>query len=220
VSPVHLITPEQIAAPFVAGGWEDRTVDPDDESKFRLPTSDGIALLVGVGATVRAGDMSFSPSIGVQHNGTSRLVAEFLGRQPGAGQNLSSTGVVLAEVLNKHGIPMAPYRRWRITSPQEAQSLAEVIYADVIQYGVPEFSEIRSLDELIDRLQAQKRYQALSGHLAVACGIAGRRGQAESSLREYADASRGQQGPMLQQSQGFLARFAEHFGFGSEYLIK
>lgn len=218
VSKLQLISSEQIAAIFTAGGWEDRTVDPDDDFKFRLQFADDIAFYVGLGPSVQATSVRFSPNVGVQHAATSRLVAEFLGLQSSVGDSLCSIGMALADILNRNGISVASFQRWRIASFGELRPVLEAIYSDVVEYGISEFSEIRSLDGFIERLQAQSRHQTLSGHLAVACGIADRRTQAESALREYFDSSRGQRGFVLQQTRAFVSKFTEYFGFGSECL--
>jgi hypothetical protein len=211
-----LITLEQIAAPFITGGWEDRTVDRD-EPRFRRRISDDIAIQTGLRPIAKGRSVRFAPTVGAQHAETGRLVAEFLGLPPSAGENLSSTGVVLADVLYTRGVALTASReRWQITSPQQGDAVAEQVYKDVVEYGVPELSAIRSLDDLIERLHGQRRHQIQSGHLAVACGLAGRQPQAESALREFAEPAQEQEGPLLEQTRGFVTRFVEHFGFGAQ----
>ena len=113
---------------------------------------------------------------------------------------------------------MATFERWRITSPQESDAVAETIFNDVVEYGLPEFSAVRTLDDLIERLRGERRHQMQTGHLAIACALAGRRAEAEGALREFAEPMREQQGAMLDQTRGFITGFVEHFGFGAELL--
>lgn len=213
-----LITQEQIAAPFIAGGWEDRTVERD-EPRFRRRVSDDIAIQAGLRPIVKGGSLRFAPNLGAQHEETGRLVTAFLGLPLSAGVNLSSTGVVLADVLYARGVALTASReRWQITSPQQSDAVASQVYSDIIEYGISELGGIRSLDDLIERLQGQRRQQIQSGHLAVACGIAIRRAQAESALAEFAEPAQQQDGALLEQTRGFISRFVEHFGFGAEYV--
>src|SRR4051812_25456558 len=115
-----LITPEQVATPFIAGGWEDRTVDPEIQLTFRLPASDEIFIYAGIIPSFRRESVYFTPSLGAQNAATSSLVAEFRGSPASAGANLSSTGFGLEDVLRRNGVAMATFERWRITSPAQS----------------------------------------------------------------------------------------------------
>ncbi len=143
VSKLQLISSEQVAAVFTAGGWEDRTVDSDDDFEFRLQYADDISFYVGLGPSFHAGSVRFYPNLGVQHLTTSRLVVEFLGLQPSAGDSLCSIGVGLADILDRNDTSVAPFQRWRIASPEEARPVVEDIYSDVVEFGIP--SLVRSV---------------------------------------------------------------------------
>ncbi|WP_211763803.1 hypothetical protein [Kutzneria sp. CA-103260] len=215
---MQLITFEQIVAPFFADDWEDPTGDRD-EPRFRRQFTDDIAITVGLNPVTRESSVRFSPSLGVQHVATSRLATEFLGRPPDAGVTLSSTGITVEDVLHRNGFTfMTTFERWQITSPQQSVTVAETIYNDVVEYGLPEFSAVRSLGDLIERLRGERRHQMQTGHLAIACALADSQVEAESALREFAAPMQKQQGAMLDQTRRFITGFVEHFGFGAEHV--
>lgn len=216
VSALQVTTVERVAAQFMEGGWQNRS--DEDNPRFRLQVTDDIAIYVGLGPEEYANGIAFAPNLGVQHADTSRLFAEFRGLSPNAGKDLCSAGFSLADVFRGKGISNPVARRWRISSLGEASQLAELIYRDIVEFGTSEFSDINSLDGLIDYIQARQRFQVMSGHLAVACALAGRRDEAEDALREYSDSMPSQKGAMLIKSQEFISNFSRYFGFGASFL--
>ena len=99
--------------------------------------------------------------------------------------------------LLPHISPTDMADRWLVRSEADADSVTHKAAGDLDSYGLPFLRSFRNLDDVISYLENED--QMLSVHLAVACGIAGRQAQAEDALRDYANASQDQRGPMLRQ---------------------
>ena len=163
------------------------------------------------------GGIKFTLLLGVRHLEVSALVSRFMGYAETG--RTATFGRSLIDLL-PHISPIDVADRWLVRSEADVDSVTQRAAGDLDGYGLPFLRSFRNLDDVISYLENEDRYQMLSAHLAVACGIAGRQAQAEDALRDYANASQDQGGSMLRQSQDFLSNFVQHFGFGGEFVSR
>ena len=189
----------------------------DDESgvvAFARQEVEDVVYQLDLLRDVKVDSINFSVILGVRHVELSVLVSRLLGR---AGVGRAATfGRSLIDLL-PHISPADLANRWRVRSEVNLEVVVEKAIGDLETFGMPFLRSFRNLEDIILYLETERRYQMMSGQLAVACGLAGRRSEAEDALREYVNAAQNQRGAMLQQSQNFLSNFTDHFGFGTEF---
>ncbi|MER7694702.1 hypothetical protein [Streptomyces sp. NPDC097610] len=188
------------------------------EPIFAIERPHGIAYQIGLNPQVKPDRVIFHPSLGLMHLETSGLVAAFTGRQFRGMAGACSMGAGLSDLLYEEGIAMAPYVRWTVRSEDEATREIDTLWSDLQDYGFPYLESVRSLQDLIAKMQSAARYQELSGHLAVACALEGMEADAVNALREYAEKAQGQQGDILNRSRSFISSFVVHFQIGESVL--
>ncbi|MCC3767758.1 hypothetical protein [Streptomyces sp. UNOC14_S4] len=191
-----------------ADGW---TQTDYEEPAFAIQGTADVFFQVSLNQTAKDYGVAFFPSLGVRHVETSRLVAQFKGLQPSAGEGVASFGCGLADLLYLHGYEMAPFKRWLIRDSGAIDAVVTLLCEDLETYAAPFFRSLSTLGAIIDRIEQEKRHQAQSGHLAVANALAGRTSQALDALSEYAEAARSQRPPMSTQSWGFIESFIDYF---------
>jgi hypothetical protein len=199
----------EVARALQGRGWKQTDFD---EPAFVLSENDEVAFRISLNQVSRDYGVAFFPALGVQHLEASRLVAQFKGR-PRAAQPGASFGCSLADLLFEDGIARAPYERWLVEESAKVIAVVEVLLADITTYAMPFFRSLPTLDDIIRRLeQVPNRYEAQSGHLAVALALAGREPAAIDALAEFASFARGRSQQMAAQSQKFIDAFSHHFG--------
>jgi hypothetical protein len=206
-----------LAAQLESSGWRrvGQVYDEPGVAGFARQEVEDIAYQLDLLWDVKLDSVNFSIILGVRHVELNTLVSRFMGRAS-AGRT-ATFGRSLIDLL-PHIVPAELANRWRVRSAAGVESFVETAAGDVEGYGLPFLRNFRNLDDIISHLAAEKRYQMMSGQLAVAYGLASRWAQAEDALHEYANVAESQRGPMLRQSENFLSNFAEHFGFGSDFL--
>lgn len=215
MSPLEDEAVSEAARVLQSRGWEQ--VD-FDEPAFVLPGNDEIAFHVGLNQMSRDYGVAFFPAIGVQHLKASRLVAQFKGRAQVA-QLGASFGRGLMDLLTEDGILRAPLERWLVRDSVEVAAVVGVLLDDIATYAMPFFRSLSTLEDIIQRLEGvPNRYQAQSGHLAVALALAGREKDAIDALAEFAGFARSQSPQMAAQSQKFVQAFLRHFGIDESRL--
>ncbi|MFJ1765355.1 hypothetical protein ACIOD2_33865 [Amycolatopsis sp. NPDC088138] len=206
---------EAIARRLQADGW--KQVD-FEEPAFSLAENDEVHFSVGLNYMFRIYGIALLPAIGVQCLETSRLVSRFMGRTP-VDRLGSSFGRGLMDVLNENGIPRAPLERWLVREPSEVAAVVGVFLDDFATYAMPFFRSLATREDIIQRLErVPNRYQAQSGHLAVALALAGRERDAIDALAEFAGFDRSQGPQMAAQSRTFVQAFLRHFGIDESRL--
>lgn len=206
---------QRIAGRLGEIGW---TQTGDEEPAFYLQEATGVVFQVHQTMSTRRLGVSFNPTRGVRHIDTSRLVAQFKGYRPRAGVDVASFGGSLADILHQHGQESGPFTRWLVRSADDVEAVADILYEDVVTYGMPFFRSLSTLEEIITRLERVKRHQELSGHLATADALAGRMPEALAALAEYAAEVQNQQPPKSTRSCKFVRSFIEHFGIDESTL--
>lgn len=209
---------EAMVSRLQSAGWcrIDQTDDEPGIAAFDRQEVERVMYQLDLLWDAKLDGVDFSLILGVRHLELSALVSRFMGRAATA--RTAVFGRSLIDLL-PHLSPIDLVNRWQVRVMADIELVAEKVAGELEGYGLPFLRSFRNLDDIISYLETEKRYQMMSGQLAVACGIVERRAQAEDALREYADAARIQQGPILLQSQNFVSSFVKYFGFGSEFLL-
>ena len=181
---------------------------------FGMVKDEGLAIHFDAGLESRRSDVSFMPSIGVQHRETADLVSRFKGREERGLAGPSTVGIGLSDLLYRQGIEMAPLVRWTIPSSAKVVEVVTRLLEDLEVFGGPWFESFRSLEDLIRYMEEERGGQEVLAPLSIAAALAGRMDAAILTLNEYVNIASAQKGLMLEQSRRFIRSFIEHFDVG------
>jgi hypothetical protein len=188
-----------------ASGWA--YVGQTDSVDFTMARSAEVSYELGFGLEGLT-TYGLLPGIGIRHVTISELCSRFMGLPV---SRVCAFGRGLGDLLIADGIK-SPGRRWRAVSVEDVDRVAAQLRDDIDAYGMVFARPYTMLADVIRGLEQQRRYQALSGNLAIGRALAGDMTGAAAALAEYAVPRHRHIPEGSLQFTGFLREFVDYFG--------
>jgi hypothetical protein len=198
---------------LVDGGW--RKGGSDGPGYVKSGPGD-IRYQVSLNATVRAGTVSFHPSLGVRSNGVGDLYEVFLGRRAlGDSYGVCSVGLSLYGFLEKKSPGPISHERWLIGSREDCLEKLKVLGSDIESTG-EFFSGFENLEDMLIFLEGADRGVHELRHLAIIQALCGRVGDAISTMRDVLVMTESQPPFVASQGRIFFESFIDYFSIDSD----